>query len=57
MALSYEQQVAIGNIFNMAIKQVIGGMDVTEEHPEVISDIARSILVMIDQSGFKIVPK
>jgi hypothetical protein len=52
--MTYEEQLQLGNIFNMAIKQVIGGLNITEDHPEIINDIARSIFVMLDQADFEI---
>jgi hypothetical protein len=59
--MTYEDQVAIGANLNEAIERVLTGFGIPQLYgptwTQLISAIAQSVLVQLDQSGYQIVKK
>jgi hypothetical protein len=59
--MNYEDQVAIGANLNEAIERVLTGFGIPQLYgptwTQLISAIAQSVLVQLDQAGYQIVKK
>lgn len=55
--MDYQDQLAIGNIFNLTIDRVLKESGGTGDLSSLVSAIAQAILVTLDQAGYKIEKK
>jgi hypothetical protein len=59
--MTYDDQVAIGASLNEAVERVLTGFGIPELYgptwTQLISAIAQSVLVKLDESGYQIVKK
>lgn len=56
--MDYQDQVAIGNVFNEAIQRVLADYGISYmDQPGLVSALAQAILVTLDQANYQIVRK
>lgn len=54
--MTYEDQIAIGNIFNTSIHKVLQEYGIYDQ-PELIGALAQELLVQLDRANYKIEKK
>jgi hypothetical protein len=55
MAMTYEDQVAIGSNLNAAIQQTLREYGVDQQDGQLLGALAQAILVQLDRAGYQIV--
>jgi hypothetical protein len=56
MAMTYEDQVAIGANLNSAIERTLE-QQLGESNPQLIAALAQAVLVQLDRAGYQITKK